>query len=520
MITKNPSYITKNRLGIYVFQYKIPSHFRKNNHKLKVLFRKSLRTRCHKEALKKSRKLIVYIDDLQKKYFKDSQAYEMGMELLKTDEYMVRQWPDFDDYEENFLSGLDESESTLLRKAYALNEERNIQSEVDSVEIERLKKTIDVLNQSSGGMNDKEDIYLSCMVELWLVEKNRELKKSSMEECKEATAMFTRIISEERNNEKILVSDINSTLINTYISTLYDLPTNINKRKETINKNIQEILSLNLRVRSPTTVKLQTSNIAEMFDWGESRNYSVLSGVVTALRTVKKSKPRDKKIRVPFDEIDLGKLFNSDEYRLGKVNSPSKYWVPLMALFSGGTLGELVQLYISDIYEKDGVWVFDINSENEKELKVEGDSGRVRLVPIHPQLKKLGFLDFVDHQKSSGHIKLFPNEKRNIKNQFGGFSKAFLRYRNKVGAGPRNDKEYRDFHSFRHLVRSDLEEKGVESGLIDDILGHTSGDRSIGKKVYSHSQLVKLKYDAIKKLKYPFINFAEIRDWKHHKFKI
>ena len=71
------------------------------------------------------------MDDLEKKYFKDPESYKMAMELLKNDEYMVRQYPDFDEYEENFLSGLDEGESNLLRKAYALNEERNAQSEVD-----------------------------------------------------------------------------------------------------------------------------------------------------------------------------------------------------------------------------------------------------------------------------------------------------------------------------------------------------------------------------------------------------
>jgi len=520
---KSPSYITKNRLGIYIFQYKIPSHFRKKNHKLKVLFRKSLHTRCRREALKKSRKLIVYMDDLQKKYFKDPRVYEMAMELLKTDEYMVRQWTDLGEYEENFLSDLDEGESNLLRKAHAFTKEKNQQSdELLQKENDVLRKAIEMVSQSSDNSNDKEDVPLSRMVELWLIEKNRGSKESSMSEYREATAIFTRIISEEASNENIMVSDINSILINGFISTLYDLPTNINKRKETREKNIHEILSLKLKSRSSTTVHKQCSMLTEMFTWGQARNYKIHSGVVTALQTVKKAKSRDKITRMPFDAVDLSNLFNSDEYRLGGVSSASKFWVPLIALFSGGTLGELVQLYISDIYEKDGVWIFDINAKNDKELKVEGrgDGGRLRLVPIHPQLKKLGFLDFVNHQESIGHTKLFPNEKRDTKNQFGSFSKAFGRYRDKVGSGPRNDKEYRDFHSFRHLVRTSLEEEGVESGLIDDILGHTSGDRSIGKKVYSHSQLITRKMDAIKKLKYPCINFSEIRSWKHHKFKI
>jgi integrase len=102
-------------------------------------------------------------------------------------------------------------------------------------------------------------------------------------------------------------------------------------------------------------------------------------------------------------------------------------------------------------------------------------------------------------QKSNAQTKLFPVKQRDIRNKFSNFSKKFARYRDDVGAGPRKDKEFRNFHSFRHLVRTELESLGVESGLIDDIIGHTSADRSMENRVYSHSDLIKVKSDAIKK---------------------
>ncbi|WP_428354763.1 site-specific integrase [Methyloprofundus sp.] len=266
--------------------------------------------------------------------------------------------------------------------------------------------------------------------------------------------------------------------------------------------------------------------VAEMFSWGEDKNYKISKGIVTSLNTVAKPKSRDKKKRKPWDLLDLEKHFNSKEYQQGQYfKQASMVWVPLIALFTGGTLSELVQLYSSDIFEKEGEWVIDINSGDDKELKVEGSDddepdGRPRIIPIHQQLIKLGFIDFVEHQQSKGEQKLFPDEPRNKNYKFDNFSKRFRYYRDKVGAGPRNDKEFRDFHSFRHLVRTNLEEIGVETGLIDDIIGHTSKDRSMGKQIYSHSELIKRKAAAIKKLNYPCIDFTKIRDWKHHKFKI
>ena len=68
----------------------------------------------------------------------------MAMELLKNGEYMVRQYSDLDEYEEKFLRGLGKGESNLLRKAYALNEERNVQSGIKLLPAQEMTKNIEI----------------------------------------------------------------------------------------------------------------------------------------------------------------------------------------------------------------------------------------------------------------------------------------------------------------------------------------------------------------------------------------
>jgi hypothetical protein len=80
-----------------------------------------------------------------------------------------------------------------------------------------------------------------------------------------------------------------------------------------------------------------------------------------------------------------------------------RYWVPLVALFSDARLNELEQLEVTDVQEGTGVTVLKITTlwdgddpGDEKLIKtVAGE----RIVPIHPELMRLGFLDYVKQRR-------------------------------------------------------------------------------------------------------------------------
>ena len=81
-----------------------------------------------------------------------------------------------------------------------------------------------------------------------------------------------------------------------------------------------------------------------------------------------------------------------------------------------------------------------------------------------------------------------------------------------------NKNEFRDFHSFRHLMKTRLSELEKNEGIIDDILGHSSPSRSRAGKTYQHGNRVKLKNDVIQKISFDTIDFNIIRNWKEQIF--
>ncbi|MFK7974522.1 MAG: DUF6538 domain-containing protein [Halioglobus sp.] len=67
---QNPTYLTKSRHGIFYFQVRIPEAIRHNAGIPQRLFRRSLGTRCHREALKLARKWWVQLEDKYDKLVK------------------------------------------------------------------------------------------------------------------------------------------------------------------------------------------------------------------------------------------------------------------------------------------------------------------------------------------------------------------------------------------------------------------------------------------------------------------
>ena len=63
-------------------------------------------------------------------------------------------------------------------------------------------------------------------------------------------------------------------------------------------------------------------------------------------------------------------------------------------------------MHLSDVKEVDGVWCLDINRRSEdKSLK---NDQSVRVIPLHPELVKLGFLRYCDRLRQSGYLRAFP----------------------------------------------------------------------------------------------------------------
>jgi len=147
-----------------------------------------------------------------------------------------------------------------------------------------------------------------------------------------------------------------------------------------------------------------------------------------------------------------------------------KFWVPIIALYSGLRLGEIAQLLVSDIKWEHDIPYFDINKgegEDDKQLKTWAS---VRRVPIHPKLIALGLLAHVEQQRQKNPKgRIFPEVTPGKDGYYSAnISKWFSRYAKAVEVKtPKTS-----FHSFRHNFKDALVRGGVTEAFSKAMMGH------------------------------------------------
>lgn len=141
------------------------------------------------------------------------------------------------------------------------------------------------------------------------------------------------------------------------------------------------------------------------------------------------------------------------------------------------------------------------NGDNEKRAKTENS---IRYVPVHPILQKIGFLEFVEERRKSGHVRLFHELKKDQHGGYSGdFSKWFGRFLN-----TRIDKTRKTvFHSFRHCYRDALREANINRAAELQLGGWSSGTTD---EIYGKGAKPATLYEAVKKTDYPGLDLSHL----------
>ena len=106
--------------------------------------------------------------------------------------------------------------------------------------------------------------------------------------------------------------------------------------------------------------------------------------------------------------------------------------------------------------------------DDDKRVKTEGS---MRVVPVHNELVKLGFLDYHAGMKEAGQSRLFPLAERNSRGQMiADFSREFGRYLIRLGMKTGRGLS---LYSFRHGAADALRRAGHLDENFGFILGHT-----------------------------------------------
>lgn len=207
-----------------------------------------------------------------------------------------------------------------------------------------------------------------------------------------------------------------------------------------------------------------------------------------------------------FDHQELKAIFAPENLLATKM--PHERWIPLLSLLTGARIGELSQIYLKDIYqEADGCWVISIQDKQAFQ-RIKTNAGR-RVVPIHPQLIALGFLDYVADVKAAvpESDRLFPYLRYDKHNGFGDVpSEAFARYLDKLHIFA----EQKVHHSFRKTANQRLKENGVEVSIRSQLVGHEK--EGVNEVIYAEDVPVATLYELLKhRLVFPEVDFTPLK---------
>jgi integrase len=191
--------------------------------------------------------------------------------------------------------------------------------------------------------------------------------------------------------------------------------------------SLREIVKANEKLGKPIisdrTVNRYLSGLGAFCDWLVANDYLAQNPTTGTLKRLDKTKRKT----LPFTSEQLNALFRSplftgcqsdDRMHLpgNHLIRDHRYWLPLIMLYSGARPGEIAQLLTADVRQIHGTWCIHITEEGDEAKSVK-TKGSQRVVPVHPELERLGFLDYCAGMRERGERRLFPEAERNTRGQ-------------------------------------------------------------------------------------------------------
>ena len=140
-----------------------------------------------------------------------------------------------------------------------------------------------------------------------------------------------------------------------------------------------------------------------------------------------------------------------------------RFWLPLICLFMGMRPNEAAQMHVDDLRRTSkGIWYLDIVAAGDEDDNGPSSSAKTlktatsrRKIPVHPELIKIGFLQFVhSRKKTASGPRLF----RHLKpDKYGNHATyALRRFRDTYLPSAIEMQPRQSFYSFRHSWRDAL----------------------------------------------------------------
>jgi integrase len=309
-----------------------------------------------------------------------------------------------------------------------------------------------------------------------------------------------------------------------YRASLQEVPTNYSRLRKYKHLPIAEILALpadQKEAPDPKSVNKSLQFLSTALAFGVQRHGDLLRinpAVGINVKVIDQKLASEER-----DAYSIENLQDVVNHLIWDYDHPSRFFIPLIAIFSGMRRGEIAQLYTSDIVYEDGLLCIDINAkcdliaytskgvtEMVAEKKTKKDASR-RLVPVHPLLRDFcGFEGYVQDCRHEGKKRLFWDLAFHRDGYGTSFSKWFDRKLN-----PRivEEKTGKSFHSFRHAFidwfkQHEIQnmDRGTANEVLKEIVGHAynsgSGDLDLTKERYGKRFPAATTYRLLSQLDY------------------
>jgi hypothetical protein len=272
----------------------------------------------------------------------------------------------------------------------------------------------------------------------------------------------------------------------------------------TVPQAVEKAKELNLPTLAPKSINdIYLWFLKSLFGWAVKEQW-LSANPVEGLRVKDAVAAADK--RDPFTLEHLGSIFSEgpwkprDESPRGK---PLHFWGPLIALFHGMRRGEIAQLDVADVTTVDGHPVILVRAGEGKTLKTVNAR---RMLPVHPELIRMGFLAYVQRQRKAKERQLFPGETANQRGQWGDpLSDWFQR----LVKARKLDGTKLGMHSPRHSWQDRLREAGLHGTAIGQELAKRSKGGEVSSNYGSGFSTATLA-GAVAKISYPGLDLSHL----------
>lgn len=327
----------------------------------------------------------------------------------------------------------------------------------------------------------RSGILLSTVVEEWIAEKSPGWSRKTTNDHRATIDKFITVAG-----DKPLAAYAKADG-RAFKSTLMKLPSNWTKQKElkglSVDRAAERANELGMAPMSAKNVNKLIGYAAAFWNWATKHYDECPPNPLNGLKVTIKKSAREE--RDPFTLRELQAIFQAPVFTGCKSlhhwrqpgslvpKNSGMYWAPLIGLFTGARMQEILQLYVSDVRNTGGIDIININVDgDDKKLK---NTGSRRQTPVHPELKRLGFLEHVQKMRQQGNQRLFPDMPMGSDGYYSSvYSKRFI----SLLVNLKVKREQNAFHSLRHNFEDACRNSGISKEIMSALQGHSESGMS------------------------------------------